>query len=155
MALSAALSRRFGILALGLLLTIGLIGAQSVGARALPPPGPVISPVAGQPSLCYVCFWGITNMQEKTLFYASNYPNLASVDMSWNFNGQAATVSYVAQAASAPAPAASAYFSVPLQASGHYDAYQYLTKGAQYSLYVLVVDKYGTNYSQVYTFWVS
>jgi hypothetical protein len=155
MARWTALSRRFGILFLGLMLTIGLIGAQTVGARALPQPGSV-NPIAGQPpGICYPCFWGITGMQEKTLFYASNYPNLAMVDMSWNFNGQATNVSYVVQAAGAPAPAANAYFSMPLQANGHYDVYQYLTKGAQYSLYVHVVDHYGTSYAQVYTFWVS
>jgi hypothetical protein len=79
------------------------------------------------PSICYPCFWSPSNLQQKTLFYAANYPNLASVEMTWDFNGQAASVAYVVQAATAPAPAASAYFKMPLQQSGHYAAYQYLT----------------------------
>jgi hypothetical protein len=161
MAHVTALSRRFGILVFALLLTLGLAGAQTVSARALPPP--IIphstggqNPTGGQvPTICYPCFWGLSNLQEKTLFYASNYPNLASVEMTWDFNGQAASVAYVVQAANAPAPAAGAYFKLALQPSGHYAAYQYLNKGGHYRLYVQAVDTYGTTHAQMLDFWVS
>jgi hypothetical protein len=157
MAHSTARSRRFGILFLGLLLLIGLLGAQSVSARYVPPPPkPIVNPGAGQPpGICYQCFWSLSNLQQKTLFDASNWPTLASVDMSWDFNGQPTSVAYVVQGANAPAPPASAYFKLPLQPSGHYDVYQYLTKGAEYRLYVQVVDHFGTSYAQELTFWVS
>jgi hypothetical protein len=55
----------------------------------------------------------------------------------------------------APAPPASSYFKIALQPSGHYDVYQYLTKGGHYRLYVQVVDHFGTSYAQMRDFWVA
>src|SRR5205814_2021388 len=108
------------------------------------------------PGICYLCFEGITNIQAKSLFHASNYPGLASVDMSFDFVGPAASVSYAVQPANAPAPPTpGSYVPLALQNSGHYDAYKFLNVGWQYRLYAKVVDTNGQTFSKELLFTVS
>ena len=58
---------------MGLMLTMGVLGAQAVSASNINQP-PIMEPGIGeqQPGICLPCFWGIKNMQQKTLFHASN-----------------------------------------------------------------------------------
>jgi hypothetical protein len=157
MARLTALSRRFGILFMGLMLTLGVIGAQSVGAANTGNYPPVIQqPGSGQPGICLPCFWGITNLQQKTLFHASNFPNKSMVQVTFDFVGDETSVMYAIQPANAPnPPTPGEYWHAQLQASGHYEDDQYLTKGGHYRFYVTVVDTYGTSYSKVLDFWTA
>src|SRR3954451_9574953 len=97
-------TRRLGIFFMALMMAVGILGAQAVGASNVGNQPQIQEPGVQPPGICYLCFEGITNIQAKSLFHASNYPGLASVDMSFDFVGPAASVSYAVQPANAPAP---------------------------------------------------
>src|SRR4051794_16779220 len=91
-------TRRIGTFCMALMLALGILGAQAVGASNNSNQPPILQPVGGQqPGICYVCFNGVTSIGEKTLFHMSNYPDKASVEMSFTFIGNEATVSYAVQ----------------------------------------------------------
>jgi hypothetical protein len=157
MARWTAFSRRCGILFMGLLLTLGVLGAQTVGAANPSNHPPVLQqPGAGQPGICLPCLWGITNVQQQTLFHPSNYPGKSLVEVTFDFVGDEASVAYAIQPANAPNPPAPGdYWHAQLQGNSHYEDDQYLTKDGHYRFYVTVVDTYGTSYSKVLDFWAA
>src|SRR5947208_14580521 len=117
MARWTALSRRFGVLFVGLMLALGVLGAQAVGASSNSNQPPIAEPGAGQPpGICLPCFWGITNVQQKTLFHPSNYPGKSMVEVTFDFVGDEASVMYTIQPANAPnPPTPGAYWHAQLQ----------------------------------------
>lgn len=149
--------RHFGIAFMALMLTIGIVGPQAVGASSGGAFPPINEPGAGQPpGVCVVCLVGITSISETMLFHASNYPNKSMVEMSFTFVGQEASVSYAVQSALAPnPPTPGTYANLPLQSNGQYSAYQYLDTGAEYRFYARVVDTNGNTYTKALTFWVA
>lgn len=152
------LTRRFGILFMALMLAVGIIGPQAVGASSGSNFPPITEPGVGQqPGICIVCLAsGITSISEKTLFHASNFPNKASVEMDFTFVGQAASVSYAVQSAYAPnPPTPGSYWNLPIQNNGQYAAYQYLDVGSPYRFYAQVVDIHGNTYAKELTFWAA
>lgn len=153
----AIVTRRLGMLCMALMVALGILWGQTVDASSGGTYPPIAQPGSGQPpGICYVCFNGITSISEKTLFHMSNYPNKASVEMSFTFVGNAASVSYAVQPANAPnPPTPGEYWSVPLQQSGQYAAYQVLDVGTQHRFYAKVVDTNGNTYTKELTFWVS
>jgi len=157
MARRTIFTRRLGMLCMALLLAVGILGTQAVGASNISNQPPILQPGAGQqPGVCFVCFNGITSISQKTLFHMSNYPGKASVEMSFTFVGNEASVSYAVQSANAPnPPTPGEYWNMPLQNSGQYAAYQVLEVGTQHRFYVKVVDTNGNTYAKELTFWVS
>jgi hypothetical protein len=150
-------TRRLGTFGMALILALGILGSQAVGASSISNQPPILQPGGGQqPGICYVCFNGITSISEKTLFHMSNYPDKASVEMAFTFTGNEASVSYAVQPASAPnPPTPGEYWNMPLQNSGQYAAYEIFTVGTQHRFFVKVVDTNGNTYTKELTFWVS
>lgn len=156
MARWTALSRRFGILFMGLMMAMGVLGVHAVSASNTNQP-PIMEPGAGQPqSICLPCYWGIKNLQQTTLFHASNYPGKSMVEVTFDFYGDETSVAYAMQPANAPNPPAPGdYWNAALKANSHYEADQYLNAGGHYKFYVKVMATNGQTYAQVLDFWAS